>query len=254
MSYHVWPSRGPRSYPIIYPTDPAYSGPGTWRIIHVGAKIAEKVAWFQDLILMIIITFACDVCRKHASEYIDEYPIPKEPGHLFEWTVIFHNTVNTRLGKPRLTIGQARRLYETLEPRGSYGIKINYNMWPSKGPRSYPILYPTDPSYSGPGTWRIIHVGGKRADEEGKVAWYHDLVLMIINSLVSETLVEYSLEYIDEYPIPERPGHCFEWSVMFHNTVNIRLRKPLLKTEQARRLYETSEPKESCGIGCESAQ
>ena len=123
MSYPLWPNHQP-TYPIVFPTDPKYSGPGTWRIIHISALRADKenkIGWFRDQISMIISTFACSTCQKHASDFIKEYPIPFRPGYLFEWTVMFHNTVNARLGKQMIKTSQARQLYQISPGACSFG-------------------------------------------------------------------------------------------------------------------------------------
>jgi hypothetical protein len=50
----------------------------------------------------------CSTCRKHYENEINKnFENLNEPMCLFRWSVDFHNTVNTKLGKPLFTYEQA---------------------------------------------------------------------------------------------------------------------------------------------------
>lgn len=81
-------------------------GPKQWAILHSHALIpvvneADETAWLNAFIE----TIGCPACRSFAAGYISDKP-PTFPAY-FDWTVIFHNAVNVKLGKPTMTIREA---------------------------------------------------------------------------------------------------------------------------------------------------
>lgn len=52
----------------------------------------------------------CSKCRKHAREYLENYPPENEPNS-FRWGWQFHNTVNERKKKPIMDYATAAALY-----------------------------------------------------------------------------------------------------------------------------------------------
>lgn len=51
-------------------------------------------------------------CKEHWAKEVKANPPKYGPnGEFFAWTVEIHNQVNKRLGKPTLTVEQARKLY-----------------------------------------------------------------------------------------------------------------------------------------------
>ena len=104
---------------------PAVWGPIFWMTIHITAlgysakpTYAEKRAakeFYESLQFLL----PCPVCREHYAQHIAEKPISPfldSRDALFKWTVELHNKVNEKLGKPKLTEGEAlyyiRRLGE----------------------------------------------------------------------------------------------------------------------------------------------
>jgi hypothetical protein len=57
----------------------------------------------------------CAVCRNHFKVIWNQYPLTTDRlasrSALFAWTVEVHNLVNEDLGKPRMNLAQAERLY-----------------------------------------------------------------------------------------------------------------------------------------------
>lgn len=107
-------------------TDPSYTGPGLWVIIHLMALKADtpkKVENFCDFVRFLCDNHMCPNCREHCKEYIKLNPPEKDKNtsfnisgnrhHLgmFYWAFIFHNAVNERIGKTKLTLEQAFILY-----------------------------------------------------------------------------------------------------------------------------------------------
>lgn len=104
-------------------TDPDIVGPGIWHSIHLLGKNANMIErkkafiYFMDLLYH---NFPCPVCKTHIQQYMNKNPIVpflnlKSPNGtdigLFKWSWIFHNAVNTRLGKPEMDWDTVQALY-----------------------------------------------------------------------------------------------------------------------------------------------
>jgi len=93
-------------------SDPTIVGPGTWWVTHMKAKDAtndELVEDFIDHMYFLAENFSCKNCRKHIQQYMETHPfedlknLRNEEGErigMFKWAWLFHNAVNTRIGKP----------------------------------------------------------------------------------------------------------------------------------------------------------
>ena len=49
-------------------------------------------------------------CEKHLKDYMEQ--TPPDFGNLFEWTVLLHNSVNQRIGKPTFATASAKLFWE----------------------------------------------------------------------------------------------------------------------------------------------
>lgn len=97
--------------------EPTLFGPYMWATLHFVAMGApatfdekQKVLYkaFYSQLPSII---PCQSCGQHLVETMNNIPIePALTGALalFEWTVNIHNAVNERLGKPKLSVEEAR--------------------------------------------------------------------------------------------------------------------------------------------------
>lgn len=106
-------------------TDPAIIGPGAWYIIHLKAKFAvtkSKKDDFIEFMDILSVEFPCKKCRNHIRKYIDSHPIKDfynlknndgEEIGMFKWSWMFHNAVNTRLGKPYVDWDTAWNMYDS---------------------------------------------------------------------------------------------------------------------------------------------
>ncbi len=104
-------------------SNPKVSGPGAWYAIHTMAAHVETREEETNCIRNIKLfcnNFKCLTCRGHAQEYIKQHPmepylnVKDDVGRkigLFKWTWIFHNFVNTRLGKPYINFPTAYSIY-----------------------------------------------------------------------------------------------------------------------------------------------
>jgi hypothetical protein len=107
-----------------YPStaDPNVWGPSFWFSLHNGASKYPENATdiFRDnmknFILGIPVILPCEACRSHAKEYIDNRyneldEICSSRKKLFNFFVDFHNMVNEKNGKGKLSYDEALRLY-----------------------------------------------------------------------------------------------------------------------------------------------
>lgn len=106
---------------------PSVWGPFFWHTIHISAlgypsnpsyghKKAAK-EFYESLMFLI----PCPVCREHYAEYMKTMPVSPfldRREDLFKWTVELHNTVNQKLGKPRVTELESIEFYKRLGARG----------------------------------------------------------------------------------------------------------------------------------------
>lgn len=88
-------------------SDWAVLGPSMWAELHRWAFRAD-LARARDWLDAFSAKIPCGECRVHWSGLLRRLP-PDASSHdrLFRWTVDAHNAVNDRLGKPRLTLGEA---------------------------------------------------------------------------------------------------------------------------------------------------
>jgi len=103
-------------------------GPGVWYVLHLlsyHANTLEKSKIFIEQLEQILSEFPCDNCRKHALKYLAEHR-PEQNLHMvdnegnmigmFRWTWMFHNFVNSKLGKTVIDWETAIGLYEEITP------------------------------------------------------------------------------------------------------------------------------------------
>lgn len=97
-------------------TDPKAWGPAAWRTIHAFALQADKQGrqgyeTFKNFLGNTSHMLPCEACQKHMNDYIFRMRTQYGAQSMFEYTVHFHNDVNKRLGKPIMSLEQARSLW-----------------------------------------------------------------------------------------------------------------------------------------------
>lgn len=86
---------------------------------------------------VLIDTIPCPSCRNHAAQYYKTHPLGNlsvDTAAFETWIFEFHNTVNTRLYKPKLSRDEANRVSETIQPKetlGMYFEAINAHIKPN---------------------------------------------------------------------------------------------------------------------------
>ncbi len=104
-------------------TKPDVFGPGVWFTIHLYARNAntpESKSQFVKYMTLISENLPCLKCREHCQKYLKDHPIDSywkilsndgvDIG-IFKWTWLFHNAVNSRLGKPIVDWKTAYEMY-----------------------------------------------------------------------------------------------------------------------------------------------
>lgn len=104
--------------------NPIIWGEGTWRLLHCMAATFPKEPTEKDFraytrfLKSMCPILPCRFCREHMRLYIKEHPILPvlQQGRraFLLWTVHFHNSVNTKLGKPTLPVKEALRSIRAL--------------------------------------------------------------------------------------------------------------------------------------------
>jgi len=101
-----------------------------------------------------------------------------------------------------------------------------------------------DPSFWGPSTWKTIHSIAYESDRLKLYEKFSNLIYELCYILPCETCRNHMQTYLKDHPIPN--SNVFEWSVEFHNQVNIRLGKPVLDPKEAFNIYEKASNCKNC--------
>lgn len=94
--------------------DPKVWGPHAWTFLHLSALHADRSqgrSEWKDLMSAFVANLPCEECKKHAKAYWASYEYT-DTTSAFEWTVIFHNRVNERLGKPTVELSKALKQWD----------------------------------------------------------------------------------------------------------------------------------------------
>ena len=96
---------------------PELFGPSFWGALHYACLVPENPDKVKEFIALYPYVLPCIGCREHFNQVLQEFPIPAEDDSktLFEWSVMVHNLVNVRLGKPEFTAEEALKHWGTLK-------------------------------------------------------------------------------------------------------------------------------------------
>lgn len=84
-----------------------------WKELHERAlsfKGKNDIAYLTNFALKIPRYTPGCACREHWKIVISQNP-PKYEDKYFEWTVLVHNKINEKIGKPTYTVEEARKFY-----------------------------------------------------------------------------------------------------------------------------------------------
>lgn len=86
-------------------------GPKLWEKFHRDALTAKNRAEAWAQIEALLASIPCGECKASFRQIVSEN-LHHGHGEFFEHTVLLHNLVNRKLGKPEFTVEQARALYQ----------------------------------------------------------------------------------------------------------------------------------------------
>ena len=101
-------------------------------------------------------------------------------------------------------------------------------------------------NYIGPGTWRVIHTTSFHARTEKEKESFICIFQMIIHNFFCKLCSNHAKKYLQENPMTSyknlmykgEPLGLFIWTYKFHNFVNIRLNKKVMKLETVMTFYK----------------
>ena len=107
-------------------------------------------------------------------------------------------------------------------------------------------MFEVDPKVFGPGTWITTHVYSLVCEQSGRKRDYRQFAsytYRMIHALPCGKCRRHAVRYLDRHAIPmsKLEGSIFRWTVDFHNSVNRRLKKPVVTEQQAREMFENTE-------------
>jgi hypothetical protein len=104
---------------------PSIWGPNFWYVLHIitfsyplNPSEYDKRA-YHDFFTTVKDVIPCDICKKHYSKYIMEYPIGPHldsKANLIKWLIQIHNFVNLSLDKPIYSNEEVMNIYSNLKP------------------------------------------------------------------------------------------------------------------------------------------
>lgn len=115
----------------------------------------------------------------------------------------------------------------------------------------------TDPKYIGPGAWNNIHKQSYLARTPNQQQQFIIFMKSTCYSFPCRVCRGHCTEYIKNNPLENylgstvdgQPLGLFVWTWKFHNTVNARLKKPIMSWDTAITLYSESNDK-TCSLSC----
>lgn len=143
---------------------PSVWGPHLWKSIHYIAlgypENPDEVVkqYYKEFFLNLWKVVPCYKCsvnyKRHLEELppIDNFLISRD--ELFKWTIALHNIVNVELGKPQVTIEDAREMYTTAK---STPVVIPMQLAPAPAPMPpAPVFVTKQDAYALPKNILII--------------------------------------------------------------------------------------------------
>jgi hypothetical protein len=94
-------------------------GPRLWGAFHIACLTGTISPEFLEEFSKVI---PCPACSVHFRQLIESNPLPSM--NQFEWSVDIHNQVNERIGKPLVSVDQARAMWSYPPPSTQFDFKI----------------------------------------------------------------------------------------------------------------------------------
>ncbi len=93
----------------------SFSGDSRWLLLH-NVCLDDKTTPDQlEYIFSVICSSLSFECTDHLKTFLDDNPLPVSHGHYtrFCWSVELHNHINNILGKPNITMNEAKEIYSS---------------------------------------------------------------------------------------------------------------------------------------------
>lgn len=131
--------------------EPQLWGPHMWYVLHIITMTYPKEPSeyskraYHDFFNNLKDVLPCDICKKHYTKFITEYPITPHLDsreNLVKWLIQIHNFVNLELGKPVFSVEDVVILYDNLEPVSPFThMEVNKLLEESKTKKSNSLFY-----------------------------------------------------------------------------------------------------------------
>jgi hypothetical protein len=105
--------------------------------------------------------------------------------------------------------------------------------------------------YSGPGLWIAMHFMAARCKDEADKITLVKYIRMLTENMGCVWCRQHAKEYINEHPLRASWDNLFKWTVVFHNAVNERLKKPIMSLDDAAKIYMGNS--EVCTAECDES-
>lgn len=174
------------------------TGPKYWSLIHkiaINSKNPNHKMMTIRVLLFIMLTFPCEKCNKDIVKILSKYEMENiVKKDLFEWTREIHNTVNKKLNKRELSIGEAMKTHSN-------------------------ELHRED-------VWNIIHHIASTADQNHRLQFFERVsyLFIILSDQEVVNLIPKNKQCIDNEQL-------LIWSIFARNETNYPDEKPITLTD-----------------------
>jgi hypothetical protein len=157
--------------------------------------------------------------HKLSIEFIEKYPIDNYLGSsikTFQWTYLWHDYINMKLGKDRITLAEAKKMYKLED--------ISKDQW-------------------GPRIWILIHTLAKYLPANPSTELkqiYYDMLKCLKLLLPCSKCRSHLTKHLSEYDFTKyftNRDTIFLFTNILHNVVNVSLNRRQLSVEDAWILY-----------------
>jgi hypothetical protein len=109
--------------------DPAIWGAHLWYVLHIITMTYPKEPSeytkraYHDFFNNLKDVLPCDICKKHYSKFIKEFPITPHLDsreNVVKWLIQIHNFVNLELGKPVMDVETVIAIYSNIKPSSPF--------------------------------------------------------------------------------------------------------------------------------------
>lgn len=103
--------------------NPRKFGPYFWGALHTACLDGSVCPLaLREFVYLYPVVLPCQNCRESFRAILEQYPMPvtNDRAILFRWSVEIHNMVNFKIGKPRMGLAEAQRIWTEDPPETFY--------------------------------------------------------------------------------------------------------------------------------------